>query len=70
VIVAEKIKRLDALVENLGLEYIDDAPRQMLELKRRVKSLESVKYKSLSPLALECINELNKQIKTVSDTDR
>ena len=64
-----KVKRLDALVGNLGPEYVDDSPRQKNELQKRVKSLSAVKDNSLKSLANECISELNKQIKVVGGTE-
>lgn len=61
-----KVKRVDALVGNLGPEYVDDFPRQKIELQKRAHALELVKNKTLKPLANECVEELKKQIKVVS----
>ncbi len=64
-----KVKRLDALVGNLGPEYVDDFHRQKIELQKRVNSLSSVKDNALKSLANECVSELNKQIKVVSGSE-
>jgi hypothetical protein len=63
-----KVKRLDAIVGNLGPEYVDDSHRQKIELQKRVQSLKSVKERTLKPLATECIEELKKRIGRINAT--
>lgn len=63
------VSRLDALVGNLGPEYVDDFPRQAVELRKRIKALQSVKSKSLKPLALKCIKELKRALSTIDAID-
>lgn len=61
----KSVKRLDAILGNLGHESVDNSPYQVKELQRRIKALESVKDASLKSVAFECITELKKQLEAV-----
>lgn len=63
-----KVTRLDALLGNLGPEFVDDFSRQKIELQKRIQSLGSVNSGTLRPVRKECIEELKKQIKDISGT--
>jgi len=63
-----KVTRLDALLGNLGPEFVDDFSRQKIELQKRIQSLGSVNSGTLKPVAKECIEVLKKQIKDINGT--
>lgn len=60
-----RLKRLDALVGNLGYDFVDDFPKQAIEKRKRIDALSTVSDSKLKPYALECIKELRKQLKVV-----
>jgi hypothetical protein len=60
-----QINRLDALVGNLGPEFVDDFAKQSIELKKRIDALETIADGTLKPLASECITELRSKLKVV-----
>lgn len=59
------VKGLDSLVSNLGPEFVDDFPRQALEIRKRIQALKAIKSKRLKPLALKCIEQLEKHLKII-----
>jgi hypothetical protein len=56
-----KVNRLDGLVGNLGDAYVDRFDAQRLEIKKRIRALESVSDPALKELADQCIKELKHQ---------
>jgi hypothetical protein len=54
------IKRLDSLLCNLGLEYVDRIKDQEHEFLYRIASFKKVKEKKLKSSAIECISQLQK----------
>ncbi len=59
------VTRLDALVNNLGPEYVDDFKRQAVQIRNRINALKSITDESLKPLAKECIEELQRHLKVI-----
>lgn len=60
------VTRLDAVLGNLGPEFVDDFKAQSVELNKRITALKSVKNKNLESLAQECISVLQKKLKAIS----
>lgn len=58
----DKLVRLDALLGNFGLEYVDEFAKQKLEAELRIKALKQARLKTSDPnlrnLANECIKIL------------
>ncbi len=60
-----KIVRLDALVGNLGYDFVDNFDKQAVELRKRIKALESVSDQGLKPIAAKCIAEIRSKLKII-----
>ncbi|MBI3017459.1 MAG: hypothetical protein HYY62_05655 [Deltaproteobacteria bacterium] len=61
------VTRLDALVGNLGVEFIDNFKKQAAEIHKRIKALKSVKNRNLKSYAIECIKQLEYNLKVVEE---
>ncbi|MBM7624257.1 hypothetical protein [Sporohalobacter salinus] len=62
----EHIKRLDAILGNLGTEYVDELKKQYVELKKRYNALEEVEIKSsLEPVKQLCLCKLKYRMQNI-----
>lgn len=52
------IVRLDCLLGNFGMDYVDKYAEQKREIQLRIKSLKKIKHKGLEKVKKECISEL------------
>jgi hypothetical protein len=57
------VMRLDALLGNLGPQYVDAPERQLAELRRRREAISSVEDESVALIQKKVLHELNRQIK-------
>jgi hypothetical protein len=57
------VTRLDALLGNLGEEFVDDEIGERNELKLRLEAIKSVNDRKLINIKLDCIRELEGLIK-------
>lgn len=61
------VNRIDAVLGNLGPDFVDNFKKQRNELEKRLTAIQTVDSKSLKNIRLECESELKRQILQRSD---
>jgi hypothetical protein len=56
------VQRLDALLGNLGPDYVDDFKKQKIELEKRLAAIHSVRDPAVKKVRAECEEQLKRLI--------
>ena len=61
---------LGTAIGALGDDYVDKTNRQIIEIKERIKALETVKDSALKEIKVKCITELKDNIKNLKEPNK